>query len=201
MLMPPALYSSDKKAAEEYLKTTKYPFVSKAIEGAHASNVRLVENEDQARKELEAIFSEEGKARHDAHIPGLTQKGYVLWQKFMPNNRQMIGDLSYWEENMGWLFIGKIGTTSHLPQVVELRTPENELTPQIISMLDWARKFVLDHKISVLAADVILDENEDFVLVETSTTWPTIMHEKNVVFKYENDKWITSKFKELNSLN
>ena len=50
MLMPPALYSSDKKAAEEYLKTTKYPFVSKAIEGAHASNVRLVENEDQARK-------------------------------------------------------------------------------------------------------------------------------------------------------
>ena len=45
MLMPPALYSSDKKAAEEYLKTTKYPFVSKAIEGAHASNVRLVENE------------------------------------------------------------------------------------------------------------------------------------------------------------
>ena len=78
MLMPPALYSSDKKAAEEYLKTTKYPFVSKAIEGAHASNVRLVENEDQARKELEAIFSEEGKARHDAHIPGLTQKGYVL---------------------------------------------------------------------------------------------------------------------------
>ena len=72
MLMPPALYSSDKKAAEEYLKTTKYPFVSKAIEGAHASNVRLVENEDQARKELEAIFSEEGKARHDAHIPGLT---------------------------------------------------------------------------------------------------------------------------------
>ena len=62
-------------------------------------------------------------------------------------------------------------------------------------MLDWARKFVFDHKISVLAADVILDENEDFVLVETSTTWPTIMHEKNVVFKYENDKWITSKFK------
>ena len=76
-----------------------------------------------------------------------------------------------------------------------LRTPENELTPQIISMLDWARKFVLNHGISVLAADVILDEDEDFILVETSTTWPTIMHEKNVVFKYENDNWVISKFK------
>ena len=69
MLMPPALYSSDKKAAEEYLKTTKYPFVSKAIEGAHASNVRLVENEDQARKELEAIFSEEGKSTPRCSYP------------------------------------------------------------------------------------------------------------------------------------
>ena len=117
MLMPPALYSSDKKAAEEYLKTTKYPFVSKAIEGAHASNVRLVENEDQARKELEAIFSEEGKARHDAHIPGLTQKGYVLWQKFMPNNpndwRLILLGGKY-----GMVVHRKIGTTSHLPQVV-----------------------------------------------------------------------------------
>ena len=86
MMMPPALYSTKKEDAENYLKSTSYPFVSKAIEGAHASNVRLVNNEKQAREEIEAIFSTKGRSRHDKHQAGLTQQGYVLWQKFMPDN-------------------------------------------------------------------------------------------------------------------
>ena len=42
-----------------------------------------------------------------------------------------------------------------------LRTPEQELTPQIHAMLNWARDFVINMKICVLAADVILDEEGD----------------------------------------
>ena len=75
-----------------------------------------------------------------------------------------------------------------------LRTPENELTPQIHAMLNWARDFVINMKICVLAADVILDEEGDFVLVETSTTWPTIMHDANVVFEYRNGVWGPSNY-------
>ena len=62
-------------------------------------------------------------------------------------------------------------------------------------MLNWGRQFAVEKRISVLAADVILDEEKDFVLVETSTTWPTVMHDGNVVFKYENKNWSVSEFR------
>ena len=193
MMMPPALYSTKREDAENYLKSTSYPFVSKAIEGAHASNVRLVNNEKQAREEIEAIFSTKGRSRHDKHQAGLTQQGYVLWQKFMPDNPN------------DWRVImlgGKYAMVVHRQNRPDLpfasgsglRTPENELTPQIQAMLNWARDFVINMKICVLAADVILDEEGDFVLVETSTTWPTIMHDANVVFEYRNGVWGPSKY-------
>lgn len=194
MIMPPALYSNQKGEAEKFIETTDYPFVSKAIEGAHASNVRLVMDKKQALDEIEAIFSSTGRARHDSHIAGLTQQGYVLWQKFLPDNPN------------DWRLImlgGKFGMVVHRKNREDLpfasgsglRTPENELTPRITAMLNWARDFVLQHEICVLAADVILDENEDFVLVETSTTWPTVMHEGNIVFELVDGEWIPSTFK------
>lgn len=188
MMMPPALYSTKREDAEHFLKTTAYPFVSKAIEGAHSSNVRLVKNEKQARDEIQAIFSDEGRSRHDKHQAGLTQQGYVLWQKFMPNNPN------------DWRVIllgGRYAMVVHRQNRPDLpfasgsglRTPENTLTPRILAMLNWARDFTVNMKICVLAADVILDENEDFVLVETSTTWPTLMHEGNVVFEFKDGEW------------
>ena len=61
-------------------------------------------------------------------------------------------------------------------------------------MLEWARNFVIEKRISVLAADVILDENKQYVLVETSTTWPPIMHKENHVFKFEDDEWKISEY-------
>ena len=193
MIMPPALYSNQKSEAEKFVETTDYPFVSKAIEGAHASNVRMVMNKKQAMDEIEAIFSSSGRARHDSHIAGLTQQGYVLWQKFLPDNPN------------DWRLImlgGKYGMVVHRKNRDDLpfasgsglRTPENELTPMITSMLNWARDFVLEHGISVLAADVILDEKEDFVLIETSTTWPTVMHEGNIVFELVDGQWNPSTF-------
>ena len=61
-VMPPALYSSnEKKEARKYARETTYPFISKAIEGAHSSNVRLIRNQAQAITEIEAIFSKRRK--------------------------------------------------------------------------------------------------------------------------------------------
>jgi len=61
-------------------------------------------------------------------------------------------------------------------------------------MLEWARVFVLEKKISVLAADVILDKSKEYVLVETSTTWPPVMHEKNVIFEFKDGEWSVSDY-------
>ena len=193
MMMPPALYSTKREDAEAFLNSTSYPFVSKAIEGAHASNVRLVTDEKQAREEMEAIFSDEGRSRHDKHQAGLTQQGYVLWQKFLPDNPN------------DWRVImlgGRYAMAVHRQNRADLpfasgsglRTPENELNHQITAMLNWARDFAMNMKICVLAADVILDEEGDFVLVETSTTWPTIMHQENVVFEFHKGEWSVSKY-------
>jgi ABC-type polysaccharide/polyol phosphate transport system ATPase subunit/glycosyltransferase involved in cell wall biosynthesis/lipopolysaccharide biosynthesis regulator YciM len=196
MIMPPALYSTNKSEAEQFIKNTDYPFVSKAIEGAHASNVRLIYTAKEARNELESIFSNEGKPRHESKLTeqGLTQSGYVLWQKFIPDNPN------------DWRMImlgGKYAMVVHRQNRPDmpfasgsgLRTPENELSSLITGMLNWGREFVIEKRISVLAADVILDENKDYVLVETSTTWPTVMHDGNVVFKYENNEWGISDFR------
>ena len=196
MIMPPALYSTDKSEAEQFIKNTEYPFVSKAIEGAHASNVRLIYTAKEAKMELESIFSNEGKPRHESKLTeqGLTQSGYVLWQKFIPDNPN------------DWRMImlgGKYAMVVHRQNRPDmpfasgsgLRTPENELNPLIIGMLNWGRAFSVEKRLTVLAADVILDENKNYVLIETSTTWPTVMHDGNVVFKYEDHEWKISGFR------
>lgn len=193
MVMPPALYSTEREEAERFIETTEYPFISKAIEGAHSSNVRLVQNEKQAKKELEAIFSTAGRSRHDKHQSGLTQQGYVLWQKFMPDNP------NDWRVILLGAKYAMIIHRQNQPDLPfasgsGLRTPENELTPHIVGMLNWTKDFATNMRISVLAADVILDEQGDYVLVETSTTWPTIMHEGNVVFEYNNGNWEISNY-------
>lgn len=191
--MPPAIYTTSIDEAKDYLNKTNYPFISKAIEGAHSSNVRLVRSKQQAINELEDIFSPEGRSRHDKHNPGLTQQGYVLWQKFMPDNPN------------DWRLImlaGKFAMIIHRQNQPDLpfasgsglRTPENVLTEQIENMLNWAKKIVEKHNLIVFAGDVILDEKGGFILVETSTTWPTIMHEENIVFVNEEGEWKESKY-------
>ena len=192
-VMPPALYSSNEKEARKYARETTYPFISKAIEGAHSSNVRLIRNQAQAINEIEAIFSKEGRGRHDKHSPGLTQQGYVLWQKFMPDNPN------------DWRMImlgGKYAMIIHRQNRPDLpfasgsglTTPENNLNEKIVSMLEWGREFVLNNGIRVLAGDVILGEEGEFILVETSTSWPTKQHQGNVVFVHDGESWKSSDY-------
>ena len=192
-VMPPALYSTDEKEARKYAREATYPFISKAIEGAHSSNVRLIRNQAQALNEIEAIFSEEGRGRHDKHSPGLTQQGYVLWQKFMPDNPN------------DWRMImlgGKYAMIIHRQNRPDLpfasgsglTTPENDLNQKIVSMLDWGREFAINNAIKVLAGDVILGERGEFILVETSTSWPTKQHQGNIVFVHDGKSWKTSDY-------
>ena len=75
-----------------------------------------------------------------------------------------------------------------------LRKPENELNEQILNMLDWAKAITEEHNLIVFAGDAILDEEGGFILVETSTTWPTIMHEENIVFTYKDGSWQESDY-------
>ena len=192
-VMPPALYSTNPKEAKKFARETEYPFVSKALEGAGSSNVRLVRNQAQALKEIETIFSDSGRGRHDKHSPGLKQQGYVLWQKFLPDNP------NDWRLIMLGAKYAMIVRRQNRPDLPfasgsGLITPENDLNNQISSMLDWGREFAINKGLRVLAGDVILDENGDFVLVETSTTWPVMLHQENFIFVYKEDNWEKSEY-------
>jgi glutathione synthase/RimK-type ligase-like ATP-grasp enzyme len=70
-------------AARRYLdKAPELPFMSKASEGASSHNVRLVSTYDEARLEIKHAFSDLGiKCRY-----GQTQRGYLMWQDFIPGN-------------------------------------------------------------------------------------------------------------------
>ena len=75
-----------------------------------------------------------------------------------------------------------------------LTTPENNLNEKIVSMLEWGREFVLNNGIRVLAGDVILGEEGEFILVETSTSWPTKQHQGNIVFVHDGESWKSSDY-------
>lgn len=70
-------------AAKRFLeKNPQLPFMSKSAEGASSHNVRLVRTADEARLEIKHAFSDLGiKCRY-----GQTQRGYLLWQDFVPGN-------------------------------------------------------------------------------------------------------------------
>jgi len=72
----------------EGAKGIKYPIISKSASGFGSNNVRFIKDRDAAEKEISMAFSEQG-------IPMFTyekvskkhkQAGYLLWQKFLPNN-------------------------------------------------------------------------------------------------------------------
>lgn len=70
------------KAAREWLENAEYPFMSKSAEGASSHNVRLVENYKAAHEEIKYAFSDRGiRCRY-----ALAQRGYLLWQQFIPDN-------------------------------------------------------------------------------------------------------------------
>jgi hypothetical protein len=60
----------------------RYPFYSKAIDGAGSKCVRVIRSLDEAKTEIEQAFSQNG-------IPSAytrRQQGYVLWQELLPGN-------------------------------------------------------------------------------------------------------------------
>ena len=50
VIMPPALYSSSREEAMAFLNNTTYPLVSKSKEGAHASNIRMINTKKEAEE-------------------------------------------------------------------------------------------------------------------------------------------------------
>lgn len=76
----PTFISHSKSEVIDYLKSTKYPIISKISTGSASFGVDKLDNYDQAKKVVDQIFSYKGK---ETYFKYANQKDYVYFQDFI----------------------------------------------------------------------------------------------------------------------
>lgn len=149
----------------EYDKGLSFPFISKASEGSSSANVRLVETVEAARQEVRMAFSDIGlKCRH-----GMTQRGYLLWQQFIPN----AGDIRVLAVGRKRLMVkresrGDKAVTNGTGKIV----PILELTKEYGEALQFANVFFDLEDIKWGGVDLVFDkENSRWLVLEATVSW------------------------------
>ncbi|MGA1821098.1 MAG: ATP-grasp domain-containing protein [Thermoplasmatota archaeon] len=151
--------TNDRKEAEEYVKTAKYPFISKIRTGAGSRGVELIRDRKSAEKFVKEVF-ERGRETYWSYI---RQKGYVYFQEYVP-------DLEY---DLRIIVVG------NKYQGYYKMTPEKDFRASgagIIEKkdlpeeaLDIARKVKDRLKANTLAVDMVYCEKEKkYRIIETS---------------------------------
>jgi len=176
--MPETLLAEDEQTALSFVDRLGFPFVSKSKQGAGASNARLIENREQAEKEVKAVFSDTGL---DCYANGV-QKDYELWQKWIPgleiNWRIVVLAHKYFiitkrwnEENSRFVNDnGKIKTLSHI--AVEVK-----------EIVDLAGEFAEANRFKWVAVDIIKEPKTGRLYVlETSAGWPMWWFGNGMIF-------------------
>jgi glutathione synthase/RimK-type ligase-like ATP-grasp enzyme len=168
--LPQTMYFQSAGEAEAFADKTAYPFVSKSREGSSSHNVRILQTRDDAQAEIEAVFRGKGlpvMAGPLAH----TQRGYVLWQRFIPHQ-------------VTWR-VTIIGTKIHIykrfcypdknvaaPAKVVPTEAVFQRTRQIEDLEDFSRDFFHQAGTKWCAIDVVWEEEEsEWWLLETSLAW------------------------------
>ena len=147
-------------------KNAKFPFISKTQEGSSSANVRLIETLDAAKLEVRQAFSDIGiKCKY-----GQVQRGYLLWQDFIPDNTGdirivAIGNrrIMLKRDNRGEKAVsngnGKI-------------TPIASLTEEYLAALEFAHDFFVQEDIKWGCVDVVYDRaKERHFALETTVGW------------------------------
>ena len=79
--LPPTSFIQDPIEAMHKAEKMSYPFMSKSKDGASSAGVRLIQNKEQALKEVKAVFGMGIQSVYNRR-----QKGYLIWQDFIPGN-------------------------------------------------------------------------------------------------------------------
>jgi len=153
-------------AARRWLDTQpEIPFMSKASEGARSHNVRLVSNYEDAREEIKLAFSDLGiKCRY-----GQTQRGYLLWQDYIPDNDGDIRVIAIGSQRLvlrrGNHIDRSANKTGRLTPIVKLDDPE------IVEALKVADTFFRAENMQWSGIDMVRDTNGRWYILETTVSW------------------------------
>lgn len=168
--MPKTIIKESRESALAALENFKLPFISKASVGSASLNVRFVETRDQAVAEIDAVFGGPGISIRRGPGPAVRQRGYLLWQEFIPHHqtyrvtaigtkRHVYARFNYADRPMA--APSKITPTQPLPQELAER-----------GLLEFSNAFFEAAGTKFCAIDVLWDaERGGYRLLETAQSW------------------------------
>lgn len=165
--LPPTWVITSKEAALSFLDVnTDWPLVSKAAVGASSTFVSILGKEEAKAQVIQAF----GDGIPLQHGNWDRQKGYVLFQKFIPANEFT------WRANV----IGRevaVFKRFNYPDKPVAQTgntkPVSEIDPMVDRIIRAAKHVAKDIETKWVALDILHDHNEDqLYLLETSLGWP-----------------------------
>jgi|GEM_PF-1391899 len=193
--MPPTWHITDADEAVRVLEKMEFPLVSKSNESFSSVNVRLVKNRNEALREIELAFSEDGIPMYG----GVRQKGYLLWQEFMPGNKF---DYRVFVVGKRFAALGKRYVRDDIPFASgsgrDEPMPElNDEAREVLAFsLDFTRK--VDRTIAVM--DIVRNKKGGLTMVEVHATWGRTRYSKAAeklqfrMFEFKDGNWVKSKF-------
>jgi glutathione synthase/RimK-type ligase-like ATP-grasp enzyme len=150
------------------LNSIDLPFISKSKTGSASRNVRFIETRKQAEKEIEAAFGTTGLVAPHKLGEGV-QRGYLLWQEFLPNNAY---DYRVCKIGDSYMMLRR-HNREDLPFAsgsgrVE---PVTELDDETASVLEFSTWFFKAIDTKWCGIDVVKDKDGRWKVLETTIGW------------------------------
>lgn len=143
------------------------PLISKSREGAGSHNVRLIRTTAEARREAELAFKGGGIPLHRA----APQRGYLLWQRFLPGNAYDFRVIRIGRERL----ILRRGNRADRP-MASGSSDERPVTwpdAEAQAVLDFANEFFEAEAMRFCGVDVVWDRDSGLPrILECTTGWP-----------------------------
>jgi glutathione synthase/RimK-type ligase-like ATP-grasp enzyme len=165
--MPVTFVITDPQTAEQCINSLMFPFVSKSRTGSSSRNVRLIQNHDEAMREIEAAFGNGLSAPHS--LGELVQSNYLIWQEFLQENKydyrvvatgKKIMVLQRWNRRTSPFASGS-GINNPAPW-----------SDEVESVIEFSKRFLEEENILWCGLDVIQNKStNEWKLLETTLGW------------------------------
>jgi len=162
----------------------KFPFISKSSEGSSSNNVRMINTLDDAREEIRLAFSSFGIKCHY----GLIQRGYLLWQDFVPDNAYDVRIVAIGNKRMMMVRDNREDRpmASGSGRIHPIRSL-NDANPEVMNALAKAEVFFRAERFKWCGIDMVFDKaNGKWLIIEVTVGWT--MHSYNECEFIENFK-------------
>lgn len=172
--MPDTGIYADPDAAFQDIRRFGFPFLSKSATGSASRNVRIIVDEASAREEIHKAFGPGIDAPHK--YGELVQRGYLLWQEFLPGNAYDYRVVRVGRYNMLLQRHNKPGTP--FASGSGRNNPVNYITGEVEEVLDFANRFFDAHDLRWCGIDVVRDTVAgDWMVLETTLGWTAKAYE------------------------